>query len=100
LIKRFEWAYSNRLTRDISTNVKLAMTVFMRMQLAGAVTKEELLEKFWSYQAFTNEAEEVSINHFKLIFIFCLCRFLKTRKNFHKNANISTVVMLANLPLK
>jgi hypothetical protein len=40
LIKRFEWAYSNSLTRDISTNVKLAMTVFMRMQLAGLITKE------------------------------------------------------------
>jgi predicted N-acyltransferase len=40
LIKRYEWAFYNRLIRDISANVKLVMTVFNQKHLAGAINKE------------------------------------------------------------
>jgi hypothetical protein len=40
MIKRYEWAFSNRLIRDISDNVKLIMTVFNQKHLAGAIKKE------------------------------------------------------------
>jgi hypothetical protein len=38
-----EWNISSRVTRDISANVQLAMMVFKRMQLAGAITNEQLM---------------------------------------------------------
>jgi hypothetical protein len=40
MIKRYEWAFSNRLIRDISANVKLVMTVFNQKHLAGVINKE------------------------------------------------------------